>query len=324
MPRKLTFEDFRFTPSEAEQQKHRVAIRELRNKRIISAPTEKDRAFVEALRKQLPKGEPSRPRVLPKHDLAKWLERIPAPNPPRLRKHIFGLGSVYAVSIPEAEFPWTAWFDCTLETGAEIEGNSGTNGAFVPPSNTSNDTIKLGATAGYGGPEWGSTGAGGQATGFAYQGQYFTASAVSESGVPLVPNGVFLTVSANPSINSSWNWSTYLGANAAVSLSVGFLIQIFPPNAPMQTLWGPQSVIYQKNQWTGGDESQSPGPQFWPIDFSFPVEPGYSYGVFVQYIASAQGDGESPGSWVPGSYGVCGLTSTLAAIQYRAICSLPA
>ena len=317
MPRKLTFEDFRFTPSEAEQQKHRAAIRELRSKRIISAPTEKDRVFIEALRKQLPKGEPSKRRVLPKHDLAKWLKRIPTPNSPRLRKPIFELGSFYAVSIPEAEYPWIGWFDLAPDEGAQVEGNSSTSGWWM---DSTKDTLKLGAQAGVGGPEWGSTDSGGQATGFAYQGQYFAASAVSESGVPLIQNEDLLIVTANPSINYHWDWSTYLGANAAVSVSVGFLIQIFPPNnAPEQTLWGPQLNLYQRNQWTGGDDSQSNGTESFPIMFQFPVNPGYSYGVFVQYIASAQGDGQSPGSWVPGSYGSCGLTSTLAAIQYWAI-----
>ena len=155
---------------------------------------------------------------------------------------------------------------------------------------------------------------------YAYQGQYFTASAVADSGAPLIPDETYLTVSANPSINFSWNWSTYLAANAAVSLSACFVIQVFPPNAPMQTLWGPQTYMYQRNQWTGGDDNQSNGAEFFPITFAFPVNAGYSYGVFVQYIASAQGDGVSPGTWVPGSFGACGLTSTLSAIQYQAIC----
>jgi len=134
------------------------------------------------------------------------------------------------------------------------------------------------------------------------------------------PNEAYLTVSANPSINFSWDWSTYLLANAMVNVSAGFVIQIFPPNAPAVTLWGPQTYMYQRNQNTGGDDNTSNGPQFFPLSFDFPVYAGFSYGVFVQYITSAQGDGESPGSWTPGSYGVCGLTSTLAAIQYKAIC----
>jgi len=288
---------------------------------MASGVTENDRALIDAIRQQLPKANIPARAASPKHDLEQWLKKIPSPDPPRLRKHIFGLGSVYAVSIPEDVYPWIGWLDLTLEQGATIDGNAGVFGAFRPDSN--NDTVTLGASAALGGPEYGSNDSGGQATGWAYQGQYFTATAVSESGAPLIPNETYLTVSANPSINFSWNWSTYLFANAAVSLSAGFLIQVFPPGGSMQTLWGPQTYLYQRNQNTGGDDNQSNGPQFFPISFDFPVNAGYSYGVFVQYIASAQGDGQSPGAWVPGSFGTCGLTSTLAAIQYKAICNQP-
>ena len=104
IPRKLTFEDFRFKPSESEQQKHRAAIRHVRCKLIVPAITEKDKALIDALRMQLPKAELSERKVLPKHNLRKWLERIPAPNPPRL---------------PEA-YLWPGFGLCSINTGVAV------------------------------------------------------------------------------------------------------------------------------------------------------------------------------------------------------------
>jgi hypothetical protein len=325
MPNKLTQETFRFAPSEELQFEHRAAIRNsaraLLLSRIESASRarQKDEIIFAELRRLIVKSAQSdtaRPvqAGFRQPDPAAWLRQLEVPNPPRLKKPIFRLGSLHAVSIPESQFPWGGWIDPAPPAGGASHNNASADGSLC----NNNDTLNLWAWAGFG---IDAPNGGGNASAFGYQGQYFTAAVLPDSGVPIIPAETWLTISASPSISYGVNWGTDWLAYAAVTLSAQIIVQVFPPQGNSFTLYGPSTTIYARDQNTGGDEFNQP-PATFQIDYSFTVSSGYSYGVFVQYMAYAQASfGIPTGALSAGSYSWCGLTSVLPAIQYDAVCT---
>ncbi len=329
MRTKLVYENFkRNLPSEKIQARHRAEFHE-KNKTQFRKLVEhisqlrKERApYQKALidffnKEKLFNHLPPLPKPDPKGAKQRF-NSLKAPNPPRLKQRIFKHGSIQLVDLPNENAPFVGWID------SSVSGLSPTNDADGWGTYNNYDSVNMGISAGEG--LNGNPQSGGSAACWGYIGEYFTPSDPCPD-VEVIEAQIQFSASTAIYCNPYWTttFDPFFPATdyAKLTINVNLMCMIYDSNWILtNTMESPPfNIINPVDQYTGSDDYGGIGfnlsPQLGPL--TVPVSLNNNYGFFVQFFMYASGNGESTGSWVPGSNADASLVGSALSLQFDGI-----